>query len=140
MSPSDSHLSAGAPTCAALLCFLSYLAAGVSFLLLGWDRCQRHPRDPSSPGVGLSFSSISRLCWGCLLQRCLRALSCSGVQVLLAQAVVATGGVKDVGLEPGARWLLTSRRHAGIPSIICDRATLFQWQITMNHLISNSLT
>lgn len=92
---------------------IPYLAAGVSFLLLGWDRCQSHPFDPSDPGVRLSGGSIFSPCWGSLLRRCLAALPRSGVQVLLAQAVVAAGGVKDVGLELGACGLLNGGRHAG---------------------------
>lgn len=100
--------------------FFPYLAAGVSFLLLlGRDRCQSPPFDPSDPpGVRPSCGSISGLCRGFLLRRCLGALPRSGVQVLLAQAVVAAGGVKDVGLELGACGLLEGGRHAGILAVI----------------------
>lgn len=98
-----------------LLSFLFYLAAGVSFVLLGWDRCQSHPCDLSNCGVCLSFNSIFRFCCRFLLWRRLGALPHTRVQVLLAQAVVATGGVKDVGLELGACGLFTSRRHGGDP-------------------------
>lgn len=113
-----------------LLSFLFYLAAGVPFLLLGWDRCQSHPFDSSNLGVRLSFNTIFRFFCGFLLRCCLGALPRPRVQALLAQAVVATGGVKDVGLELGAYGLFTSRRHGGVLTIIasCDH--------TFSHLIA----
>lgn len=109
------------------LSFLFYLAAGVSFLLLEWDRCQRHPFDSSNLGVCLSFNTIFRFCCGFLLRCCLGTLPRPRVQVLLSKAVVATGGVKDVGLEPGACGIFTGRRHGGILIASCDR--------TFSHLI-----
>lgn len=93
------------------LSHLSYLAARLSFLCLRWDRCQKHPFDLFSPGVSPNFRPISSLFRGYLLWRCLGALPCAGMLVLVAQAVVATGGVKDVGLELGAHRLITGEGH-----------------------------
>ncbi|TNN58504.1 hypothetical protein EYF80_031307 [Liparis tanakae] len=54
---------------------------------------------------------IRGLCCGLLLWRCLCAIPSAGVQAPLTQAVVASGGVEDVGLELGADGLIAGQGH-----------------------------
>lgn len=87
---------------------LPYLAARVSLIRLGWNRCQKH----ALALADLNFVPISSLfCGYLLLCRCPVGVPRGGMQVLLAQAFVATGGVKDVGLELGAHGLIAGEGH-----------------------------